>query len=72
MYMLLYPFATSPEDCSEYMLYALFDGEKGVFRRGSRGEDLGKTKYYPSRNADEARKKVWAHTEQVIEAALAS
>ena len=59
MYGLGYPFSVSPGDCAEYMLYALFDGEKGVFRRGSKGEDIGKTRYFGS---DEARAKLWEHS----------
>ena len=59
MYGLMYPFSVSPDECAEFMLYALFDGENGVYRRGSKGEDIGKTRYFGS---EEARKKLWDHT----------
>lgn len=43
----------------EYMLSALLQGEKGTYRRGSSGEDIGHKGYY---GTDEAREKLWAHT----------
>jgi hypothetical protein len=45
------------------MVWALFDGEKGMFRRGSKGEDIGKTRYFGS---EEARKKLWEHTVETV------
>ncbi|KAK0496705.1 hypothetical protein EDD18DRAFT_1252964 [Armillaria luteobubalina] len=38
--------AISPEESAEYMLFALFDGEKGFFHRSPKGDDIG-TKDYP-------------------------
>jgi hypothetical protein len=67
LYLLVYPFTVSPEECSEYMLHALFEGERGFYLRGSKGENLGKTKYFPT---DEGRKKLWEHT--VAETTVAS
>jgi hypothetical protein len=64
---LMYPFFISPGDCAEYMLRALLDGNNGVFRKGSNGENLGKTRYF---STDEGRKKLWEHT--VSETTVAS
>jgi hypothetical protein len=36
---------SSKEDVAEYMLSALFAGEKGAFRRGETGDDIGKTNF---------------------------
>src|SRR3989442_8716884 len=55
----LYPTTVSTEVCAEHMLWALFDGEKGVFRRGPKGDDIGKTKYF---GTEEERKGLWEHT----------
>jgi hypothetical protein len=41
----------------------MFDGGKGAFRRGDRGDDIGKTKYYGS---EEARKRLWEHTVEAV------
>lgn len=57
--LLVYPFSVSPEDCSEYMLHALIEGDRGFFRRGSKAEDLGKTRYF---STEEGQKKLWEHT----------
>ncbi|KAF9461000.1 hypothetical protein BDZ94DRAFT_1168553 [Collybia nuda] len=54
-----YPFSTSQEETGEYMLYGILNATKGVFRIGSRGEDIGKKRYFGS---EEARKKLWEHT----------
>jgi hypothetical protein len=59
MYGIMYPFSLSPDECAEFMLHALIDGENGVFRRGSKGQDIGKTRYFGS---EDARKKLWEHT----------
>jgi len=64
MYGIMYPFTVAPDECAEFMLHALFNGENGAFRRGSKGEDIGKTRYFGS---EEARKKLWDHT---VEATL--
>jgi hypothetical protein len=64
MYILTCLFATHPDVCAEYMLYALFAGEKGAFRRGDKGDDIGKENYFGS---EEARKKLWEHTAQVAQ-----
>ncbi|KAF7760083.1 hypothetical protein Agabi119p4_10759 [Agaricus bisporus var. burnettii] len=57
--LLLWPVFTSPEDCGEYMWHAVFNSTDGVFRTGSKGEDLGKQRYFGS---EEAKKKLWDHT----------
>jgi hypothetical protein len=55
----MYPFSVSQEVCAEYMWFGLFGGQRGMYRRGSKGEDLGKKRYFGS---EEARKKLWEHT----------
>ena len=60
---LLYPFSVPQEVCAEHMLWALFDGENGMFRRGSKGEDIGKERYFGS---EEERKKLWEHTVEAV------
>ncbi|KAG6837754.1 hypothetical protein H0H93_001681 [Arthromyces matolae] len=47
------------EESGEYMLHAALSNQKGFFRAGSRGEDIGMSRYFGS---DEARKKLWEHT----------
>ena len=44
------------------MLNALLAGDKGFFRRGARGELLGKKGYYVT---EEAKKRLWEHTVKV-------
>jgi len=67
---LLYPISISPEECGEYTLWAMLQGnEGGAFRRDSKGDDIGMSKYYGS---DEAKEKLWAHTEEEINRALTS
>lgn len=63
MYGLAYPFSVSADDCAEYMLRALLEGEKGPFRRGAKGEVLGKGSGYFS--TEEAKQKLWEHTIEV-------
>ncbi|KAF9443919.1 NAD(P)-binding protein [Macrolepiota fuliginosa MF-IS2] len=59
MATLLRPVTVSPVECGEYMWHAVFNSTKGVFRTGSKGEDLGKKRYFGS---EEAKKKLWEHT----------
>ncbi|OJT07407.1 Dehydrogenase/reductase SDR family member on chromosome X [Trametes pubescens] len=66
--LLLYPFTNSAADCAEYMLYALLQSGNGASRRGSKGEDIGKWRYFGS---DEARKAVWEHSKAEMDRALA-
>ncbi|KAK0196413.1 hypothetical protein F5146DRAFT_1011437 [Armillaria mellea] len=58
--------AFSPEESAEYMLFALFDGEKGFFHRSSKGDDLG-MKGYPF--TEEEKKAVWDHSVAVTRCA---
>jgi NAD(P)-dependent dehydrogenase (short-subunit alcohol dehydrogenase family) len=60
IYALLYPFSVSVDECAEYMLHALLEGEKGPYRRDANGELLGKESGYFS--TEEARQKLWDHT----------
>lgn len=57
--ILLRPLMTSPEECGEYMWHAVFNHTKGVFRTGSKGEDLGKRRYF---GGEEEKKRLWEHT----------
>lgn len=66
---LLTPFTVSPEECGEHMLWALLNGEKGAYQRDNKGDETGKKEYYSS---DEAKARVWKHTEQEIKRALES
>jgi hypothetical protein len=63
VYGLVYPFAVNAPDCAEYMLSALFEGEKGAYRRDSHGEDLGRRRYY---GTPEQRKLLWEHTVEAV------
>ncbi|KAI0692007.1 hypothetical protein C8T65DRAFT_699628 [Cerioporus squamosus] len=60
--------AAAPEDCAEYMLYALFQTERGFSRRNQKGDDIGDLKHYGS---DEERERVWEHSKEEINRALA-
>lgn len=64
---LLVPFSVTPAVCAEHMLWALLDGQKGAYRRDCLGDDIGQKGYYGN---EEARARVWEHTEQEINRAL--
>ncbi|PBK78912.1 NAD(P)-binding protein [Armillaria solidipes] len=64
--LLVWLAAFSPEESAEYMLFALFDGEKGFFHRSSKGDDLG-MKGYPF--TEEEKKAVWDHSVAVTRCA---
>ena len=64
---LTYPISTSPEECAEYMLYALLQSGEGVQRRGCRGNDLGRSPLYDD---EEKRKRLWEHTKEEVDRAL--
>ncbi|CAA7261277.1 unnamed protein product [Cyclocybe aegerita] len=36
---------TTPQDCAEYVLHALLDADKGMYRRNSSGDDIGTAKF---------------------------
>jgi hypothetical protein len=63
IYVFTYPFQISKEDCAEYMLSALFGGGKGALRRGKTGDNIEERGHFIS---DEARKKLWEHTVEVV------
>jgi hypothetical protein len=42
---LLWAIATPPEHNAEYMLFALLAADKGMYRRGRYGEDIGMKKF---------------------------
>ncbi|OCH93996.1 hypothetical protein OBBRIDRAFT_810799 [Obba rivulosa] len=56
---LMSPLTTSAGDCAEYMLWALLDCGPGAQRRDSKGDDIGKKRYYGS---EEAKERLWEHT----------
>ncbi|KAK0482712.1 hypothetical protein IW261DRAFT_1469365 [Armillaria novae-zelandiae] len=64
--LLVWLAAISPEESAEYMLFALFDGEKGFFHRGSKGDDLGMKGYSFT---EEEKKAVWDHSVAVTRCA---
>ncbi|OSX61253.1 hypothetical protein POSPLADRAFT_1058172 [Postia placenta MAD-698-R-SB12] len=64
---LLYPIATAPDVCAEHLLYALLAADPGASRWDNKGNNMGKTRYYGS---DEARQRLWEHTEQEIDRAM--
>ncbi|PCH35022.1 NAD(P)-binding protein [Wolfiporia cocos MD-104 SS10] len=65
--LLLYPITVSPEDCAEYLLYALLTGGPGAHRVDNKAGDMGKRRYFGS---DEARERLWEHTVEEIRRAL--
>lgn len=65
--LLFYPFLTAPEDCGEYMLNALLQAGPGAQRRNPKGDDMGKKRYY---GTEEARTKLWEHTEEEMRLAI--
>lgn len=54
----------SAEECAEYMLYALFKGKKGWYRRDNMGNELGFENYTVSDTDKEA---VWKHSLSVTD-----
>ncbi|TDL26766.1 NAD(P)-binding protein [Rickenella mellea] len=65
---LLYPITVSQDECGEYLWSGLYRiaasgagsaGVRGAYRIGSKGEDLGKMKYF---GTPEQRKALWEHT----------
>ncbi|TFK91342.1 NAD(P)-binding protein [Polyporus arcularius HHB13444] len=64
--VLAYPWLVSAEECAEYMLYGLFQSERGACRRGSKGDDIGTS---PLQEAN-IRMLVWDHTKEETERAL--
>ncbi|TFY67955.1 hypothetical protein EVJ58_g1302 [Rhodofomes roseus] len=60
---------TSIDDCGEFMLHALLMSRGGgAMRMGEHADDVGLQGYF---GGDEVRERVWAHTMEVIERALA-
>jgi hypothetical protein len=51
--------ATKADDCAEWMLYGLYDGKEGYFRRNQHGDNIG-MKYYEG--SPEVRKAIWEHS----------
>ncbi|KAI0824812.1 hypothetical protein BC628DRAFT_1321661 [Trametes gibbosa] len=67
-YALTYPISNTPEDCAEWMLYGLLQSGPGLSRRNTKGEDIGKTRFYGN---EEDAKRLWEHTKEETERALA-
>ena len=59
---ILWLISTKPEDCAEYMLFALFNAEKGMNRRDAKGDDIG-NKGFPQ--AADGQQRVWDHSVQL-------
>jgi hypothetical protein len=58
-YALMYIVSIPPEVCAEYMWHGVFESQKGSYRKGDKGNDIGKKGYYGS---EEAKKLLWDHT----------
>ncbi|TFK38846.1 hypothetical protein BDQ12DRAFT_604984 [Crucibulum laeve] len=68
-----YPLTRSPAECAESMWYGVWNTAKagakgstsipGAWRIGSKGQDVGLSVYFGS---EEARKKLWEHTEEAV------
>ncbi|KAF7305308.1 hypothetical protein HMN09_00782400 [Mycena chlorophos] len=65
----IWAFASSPEVCAEYMLYAMLNAKKGFSRVGEKADDMGLKSFpYPDEKPrKELREKVWAHTVKEVE-----
>lgn len=59
----LWLMSTKMDDCANYMIYALLDGEKGMHRRNETATDIG-MKGFPTQK--DAQKVLWEHTQKVI------
>jgi NAD(P)-dependent dehydrogenase (short-subunit alcohol dehydrogenase family) len=57
--LLLKPFASSPAECAEHMWQAVFNHTTGAFRTGSKGENIGKERYF---GTDDQQQKLWEHS----------
>ncbi|KAH9942405.1 NAD(P)-binding protein, partial [Epithele typhae] len=65
--VLLYPLTSSAEECGQSMLYGMLQSGPGAQRRGTRGDDMGPT---PLHADEEAKRRLWEHTEEEVERAL--
>jgi len=63
------PLYVSPIECGEYMWNAIYHtaSSPGAWRTGSKGEDLGKSRYFGD---EDQRRKLWDHTVEVMKSAL--
>ncbi|RXW21471.1 hypothetical protein EST38_g4381 [Candolleomyces aberdarensis] len=52
--------ATAPKDCAEYMIYAFLNADKGMYRRGKTGDDIG-LRSFPAAT-EEQKKAFWEHS----------
>ena len=55
---------TTPEDCAQYMWYALLKNKEGFFRCGTKGDSVGLKNYDGS---ETIRKAIWDHTSEVTD-----
>ncbi|RXW16663.1 hypothetical protein EST38_g9190 [Candolleomyces aberdarensis] len=55
----LKPFASAPAECAEYMWQGIFNHTTGAFRTGSKGQNIGKERYF---GTDDQRQLLWEHT----------
>ncbi|PPQ70296.1 hypothetical protein CVT26_014581 [Gymnopilus dilepis] len=56
---LIWLITVTPEECAQYMVFALLDAEKGVYRRSKKGDDIG-MKAFPK--AKDAQRLLWEHS----------
>ncbi|KAJ2922947.1 hypothetical protein H1R20_g14150, partial [Candolleomyces eurysporus] len=57
-------FATTPKNCAEYMIYAFLDADKGMYRRGQKGDDIG-LRSFPAAT-EEQKKAFWEHSVEAV------
>lgn len=62
-----YPFLVSASNSGEYLLYGMLNSGKGVQRIGPKGDEMSKLKDRVF-GSEEARKKLWDHTVEVMSA----
>jgi len=59
---------TSPETCTDHMLVALLDADKGVHRRNDKGYEIGMKGFSmpegDEEKKDQAQKALWDHSLQ--------
>ncbi|KIK03607.1 hypothetical protein K443DRAFT_676611 [Laccaria amethystina LaAM-08-1] len=58
----LWLISAKPQDCAEYMLFALLNAEKGVNRRNPKGDGIGSWGFP---QAVDGQKRVWDHSAQL-------
>lgn len=57
-------FSTTPKDCAEYMIYAFLNADKGMYRRGSKGDDIGLHNFVAA--TEEQKTAFWEHSVEAV------